>query len=361
MMSMLQRYDAAIQSGEIKRSPAQREAVVALDNLLNDLSTRTWFFKRKSCHGLYLYGSVGVGKTYVLDLFYNSLPDRSKARFHFHRFMQHIDAELRRLQGTPDPLKSVAKRLARSARVLCLDEFLVHDVADAMILVDLLKYLLSFGVVFVITANTRPDDLYLGGVHRERFIPAIQLIQLHCMVMMLDEREDHRLGKMSMPQTYLTPCSETNEALLERSFDELAGLSSSDGMIRIQYRDIFYRKKGDVAIWFDFDVICGLPRSQLDYLELADKFSIIFVTNVPAILPDDTTRAVLLIHFIDVMYDRKVRLVLSAATSVEGIYPRGPMRETFLRTESRLKEMQSYEYWSRAEASRRLLDELSEE
>ena len=357
MTQLLQRYDAAIQSGEIKPSPLQREAVLALDKLSMNLRERTWFFKHKPCHGLYLYGPVGVGKTYVLDLFYESLPDKHKARFHFHRFMQQVDAELRRLQGTPDPLISVAKNLARSIRVLCLDEFLVHDVADAMILADLVKHLLSLGVVFVMTSNTKPDDLYLGGVHRERFIPAIELIKMHCVVMMLDEHDDHRLGKASMPETYVTPCNLASQTTLEHSFDALAGQSQQEGAIQIQNRDIPYRKKGDVAVWFAFDVICNLPRSQLDYLELADKFSTIFVSDVPIILPDDTTHAILFIHFIDVMYDKKRRLVLSAEAPPEGIYQTGPMRETFLRTESRLKEMQSYEYWSRAEASWKLLEE----
>ncbi len=357
MTQLLQRYDAAIKSGEIKPSYAQREAVIALDKLSKVLQERTWFFRHKRCQGLYLYGPVGVGKTYVLDLFYESLPDKHKARVHFHRFMQQVDAELRRVQGAPNPLIRVAKKLANSIRVLCLDEFLVHDVADAMILADLLKHLVSLGVIFVITANTKPDDLYLGGVHRERFIPAIELIKTHCDVMILDEHDDHRLGKMSMPKTYVTPCNPASDVLLEQSFDELAGACEQEGQICIQNREILYRKKGDIAVWFEFDVICNLPRSQLDYLELADKFNIIFVSRVPMISPDDTTHAILFIHFIDVMYDRKIRLVLSAETTPEGIYPNGPMRETFLRTESRLKEMQSYEYWSKAEVSRRIVDE----
>jgi cell division protein ZapE len=356
-MTLLQRYDMAVSSHEIKFSLPQREAVVALDHLLSASCKRTWFFKPKACLGLYLYGPVGVGKTYVLDLFYQSLPEPSKARFHFHRFMQYVDAELRRLQGTANPVKRVAKKLAKTARILCLDEFLVHDVADAMILADLLKELVALNVILVITGNTKPDDLYLGGVHRERFIPAIELIKQHCLVMVLDEHEDHRLGKAAMPQTYLMPCNAEHEAIFEKSFHIEAGDAQSDGVIDIQNRMIPYVKKADKVIWFRFDVICHLPRSQLDYLELAEKFDVIFVSHIPQILPDDTTHAILFIHFIDVMYDKKIRLVLSADVSPEDIYPSGSMRQTFLRTESRLKEMQSYEYWSRASASRKILSD----
>ncbi len=353
MMKLIQRYDAAIDAGEIQSSKAQRQAVLILDEMRPTLAMRTWFFRRKACQGLYLYGPVGVGKTYVLDLFYNIVGDVPKARYHFHHFMQYIDAELRRLQGIRNPLERVAKRLASSARLLCLDEFLVHDVADALILADLLKQLISLGVVLVITANTRPDDLYLDGVHRERFIPAIELIKVHCTVMVLDDKADHRLGKISLPKAYLTPVNDENDAVFAAAFSSLSGQTERGGVIKIQNRDITYVKKGDVAIWFDFNVICSLPRSPLDYLEIADKYQTIFVSNVPVILPDDTTHALLLIHFIDVLYDKKAHLVLLAAAPPEGLYAKGPMRQTFLRTESRLKEMQSREYWSKSAILRR--------
>lgn len=358
-MTLLARYDGLVQAGEIQPSASQRDVVIALDALQSKLQERTWLFKPKRCQGLYVYGPVGVGKTYVLDLFYESLLVRKKARFHFHRFMQQVDAELRRLQGTVNPLVSVAKKMASTCRVLCLDEFLVNDVAHAMILAELIEHLLSFGVILVATANTKPDDLYLDGVHRERFIPAIELIKSHCMVMALNDVEDHRLGKASMPKTYITPHNEEGVRLLEDTFDKLSGTSSNSGLIQIQRREIFYKKKGDVAIWFDFDVICNLPRSSLDYLELAEQFRFIFISGIPQISPEDTTHAILLIHLIDVLYDKKIRLVVSSDVVVDAIYPAGPMRQTFVRTESRLKEMQSYEYWSRAEASQRLLDEVS--
>ncbi len=347
-MSLLERYDGLVCAGEIESSDSQRHVVLALDALQAKLQERRWFFKPKSCNGVYVYGSVGVGKTYVLDLFYTSLFERKKARFHFHEFMQHVDAELRRLQGTENPLISVAKKMASSCRVLCLDEFLVNDVAHAMILAELIEYLFSFGLTLVATANTKPDDLYLGGVHRERFIPAIELIKSHCTVVALEDKDDHRLGKASMPQTYFCPHNDEVEQQMNAAFDKLAGKVDSAGLIDIQHRDIAYKKRGDVAIWFDFDVICNLPRSALDYLEIAQKFKLIFISRIPAIAPDDTTHAILLIHLIDVLYDRKVRLVVSSDVPLESIYPTGPMRQSFVRTESRLNEMQSYAYWTKA-------------
>lgn len=349
-MNLRQRYDAAVSAGEIESSDAQRQVVHLLDDVAVLLNERTWLFKRKACNGLYLYGSVGVGKTYVMDLFYNMVNNVPKVRYHFHHFMQYIDAELRRLQGTRNPIESVAKKLAHRARLLCLDEFLVHDVADALILADLLKQLISLGVVFVITANTKPDDLYLNGVHRERFIPAIELIKAHCTVMMLSDQADHRIGKASQPKAYITPINAENQRVFAAAFKALAGQTQLNGVVSIQKRDIAYIEKGDVAIWFDFEVICSLPRSQLDYLEIADQYKTIFISNVPAILPDDITHALLLIHLIDVLYDKKIHLVLLAQALPEGLYPKGPMRQTFLRTESRLNEMQSRAYWLKTES-----------
>lgn len=343
-MLLMKQYDASIAAGDIENSLAQRAVVSALDTILDSLQAKKWFLPwRKPSQGLYIYGPVGVGKTYVFDLFYKNVPDSHKVRFHFHHFMQMIDSELRRLQGTRNPLHHIARALTQSTRVLCLDEFLVHDVADAMILADLLQQLLRHDVVLIATANTRPDDLYLGGVHRERFLPAIALIKQHCQVMVING-EDHRLDRAPQLDAYLTPLNTNSTLQLEQQFNVLVSLYSEHGNILIQKRDIAYVKMGKAVIWFDFNVICNLPRSQLDYLEIAERFDTVFVSNIPVMSADDTVHALLLIHFIDVMYDRGIRLIVSAAASPEALYREGPMRTSFQRTESRLNEMQSADY-----------------
>jgi cell division protein ZapE len=345
-MSLIQQYEVAIAQGEINNSFEQRNVVLALDTITKKLQEKTWFlpWRKPLIHGLYIYGPVGVGKTYVLDLFYQNLPDTHKARFHFHHFMQMVDGELRRLQGQKNPLRHIARAITRSIRVLCLDEFLVHDVADAMILADLLQQLILHDVILVATANLRPDDLYLDGVHRERFLPAITLINQHCDVMVIDDAQDHRLGRASELDAYLTPLNTYARETLDKQFKALAQIVTERGSITIQKREIDYVKMAGGAIWFEFNVICNLPRSQLDYLEIAARFDTIFLSNIPVIAADDTTHAILLINFVDVLYDRGVRLIVSAAAAPEALYVEGPMRISFQRTESRLKEMKSADY-----------------
>jgi cell division protein ZapE len=345
-MSLIQQYEAAVAKGNIHHSLEQKNVVLALETITKKLHAKTWCFpwRKPSIQGLYVYGPVGVGKTYVLDLFYQNLPDAHKARFHFHHFMQMVDGELRRLQGQKNPLRHIARAITRTTRVLCLDEFLVHDVADAMILADLLQQLLLHDVILVATANLRPDDLYLDGVHRERFLPAIALIKQHCDVMVIEDEQDHRLGRAPELDAYLTPLNIYARETLEKQFKALAQVVTEQGAIMIQQREIDYVKMAETAIWFDFNVICNLPRSQLDYLEIAARFDTIFVSNIPVIAADDTTHAILLIHFVDVLYDRGVRLIISAEAPPEALYSKGPMRTSFQRTESRLKEMQSADY-----------------
>lgn len=353
-MLLMNQYDAAIAMGDIENSAAQRAVVLALDTIIDNLHAKKWYWPwgRSSIPGLYVYGPVGVGKTYVLDLFYQSVPDAHKARFHFHHFMQMVDGELRRLQGVRNPLQQIARALTQSTRVLCLDEFLVHDVADAMILAELLQQLLRHDVILIATANTRPDDLYLGGVHRERFLPAIALIKEHCQVMSINDTQDHRLDRAAQLDAYLTPLNVHSMEQLAQQFNGLASDSTEHGNILIQKREIEYVKMGASAIWFDFHAICNMPRSQLDYLEIAERFDTVFVSNIPVMRPDDTVHAILLIHFIDVMYDRGIRLIVSAEDLPAVLYKEGPMRTSFKRTESRLNEMQSADYLIRHKSAR---------
>ena len=350
-MSLIDHYNAAVVQGDINSDPVQRSIIVELQRMVDDLKSPRdpWYqgWRKKKIQGLYLHGTVGVGKTFLVDLFYQHLPDAHKARFHFHHFMQQIDAQLRARQGKKDPLRAIAADIAKSTRILCLDEFLVHDVADAMILAELLQALYTFDIVLVIAANTSPDDLYLNGPQRARFLPAIELLKQHCHVLLLKNNHDYRVGHTPLFQAYLTPLNEAAQHALEVQFNALVTRPCEHGDLIIQNRPVQCVKYSGSVVWFSFDTICNVPRCQLDYLEIADRFNTVFVSGIPSLGPDDTPRVILLIHFIDVMYDRGIRLIVSAAVPLAKLYIEGPMSQSFKRTLSRLDEMQSVDYLQR--------------
>ena len=350
-MTLVTQYEAAIARGDIVNDPLQREVLVPMQNIIDELlqANSSWIQRlfNRSIKGLYLYGPVGVGKTYLVDMFYENVSEAKKARFHFHHFMQQIDTQLRKWQGQKDPLRHIAKNIAQSARVLCFDEFLVHDVAYAMILAKLIPELLAQGVILVISSNTQPDDLYLNGVQRARFLPAIELINKNCIVLHLNEPIDYRLGRQHLIEAYLYPLNDATRLTMEQQFGQEAKEAEENGVIQVQSRDIFFLKRSARMIWFTFDIICNLPRSQLDYLELADRFDTIFVSDVPVLTEKHTTQTIMFIHFIDVMYDRGIKIIISAMVPTAQLYVKGEMIDTFKRTLSRLEEMQSVDYLSR--------------
>ena len=350
-MTLLEKYDAAIACNDIVDDPLQRQLLGPLNDLAEMFAKpkRRWFSfgKNQVIMGYYLYGPVGVGKTFLMDSFYDAVAISQKKRFHFHHFMQQIDAQLRRLQGQKNPLKQIAAELASSARLLCFDEFMVQDVAHAMILAELLKELFARDVVLVATSNTLPDDLYRNGPHRVRFLPAIAAIKSHCLVVSLGDKRDYRLGRLPELDTYVTPLGDAARSELARQFNMLAPTGQTITVLSVQNRDIPCVMCRERIVWFDFRVICNLPRSQLDYLEIADRFDTVFVSDIPRLEEKDTVFAILLVHFIDVMYDRGIRLILSAAAPVDELYTRGEMSQEFRRTSSRLHEMQSADYLKR--------------
>ena len=351
MTGLLAVYDAAVATGDIIDSKHQRDIIENFQSILDEIkhSERAWFFSwgKKQVRGLYLYGPVGTGKTFLMDLFYDEVPSHHKARFHFHHFMQFIDAELRRLEGTRDPVRQIARALATASRIVCLDECLVNDVADAMIFVELLPVLFEEGVILIVTANTKPDDLYLNGVHRERFLPAIDLIKQHCQVLELDDHRDYRLGRTPSLQSYYYPLNEITQRAFAAQFIACCPSGIEGVVLSVQNRTIPSIKVGGRVVWFSFQVICSLPRSQLDYIEIAERFDTVFISDLPQINADDTVSAILLIHLVDVMYDRGVCLVISAAVPPADLYVSGAMLTSFQRTLSRLHEMQSADYLSR--------------
>jgi cell division protein ZapE len=351
MKKLLAYYEASVKASEMVDSPNQRQVLSQLQVITDAVDAshtekHWWQWRAQKIQGLYLHGPVGAGKTYLMNLFYAHLPEAHKERFHFHHFMQHVDEALRQHQGRANPLRKIAKKIVKEAHVLCLDELLVEDVADASILAELLDALFAEGMILVVTANTKPDDLYLDGLHRERFLPAIALLKQHCDIMCLDDKRDYRMGLDISPEAYFFPVNAAHEADMLAQFKMCAAgaVLNEAGEVTVQHRKIACVREAGRAVWFDFDVICNLPRSQLDYLEIATRFEAVFVSHVPAIGANDPARAVLFIRFVDVMYDAGIRLVLLAEVPLEMIYVDGPMATMFERTLSRLREMQSPGY-----------------
>lgn len=344
-------YQQAIAEGLIEEDQRQQQVIASFQRLADHLPKgRLGWFSRKRhrpFEGIYLYGTVGVGKTFLVDLFYRQIPYRFKARFHFHQFMQQVDAQLRKRQGEKNPLKAIAAEFSKTIRLLCLDEFMVHDIAYAMILAELFQALIQQGVVLVLTSNIPPDDLYLNGLQRARFLPAIELIKKHCEVMELRLDRDYRLGREATFDAYLQPLNRSTAERMEEQFLALAPRSDKAGEIEVQGRRIPYLRCAEDAVWFSFNDLCSIPRSQLDYLEIASKFDILFLSDVPVMKKNDTAAVILFIQLVDVLYDQGLHLVVSAEASVDELYLEGEMRHDFKRTASRLHEMQSIDYLSR--------------
>ncbi len=346
--NLLDAYQEAVKQKKIDHDPLQCEIIKRFQDLMTELKIHQSRFRRKKpIKGLYLYGPVGVGKTFLMDLFFERVSEKHKARFHFHHFMQQVDGQLRKMQGQKNPLKHIVSQLRKKTRLLCLDEFLVHDVADALILSELLQAMYKEGIVVVATSNTAPDNLYAEGVHRERFLPAIELIKAHSAVLLLSEDRDYRCGRTPLSHAYCFPLNHETQAILTEEFANISQPVQGHGELLIQNRLIPVVNMAKKAVWFEFDVICNMPRCQLDYLEIANQFHTVFISNVPILRENNTVNIILFIHLVDVLYDRGIRLVISAETSLEALYTQGPMLSEFARTISRLNEMQSVDYLTR--------------
>lgn len=365
MTSPLQRYNEDLQREEFLEDSAQRMAVEKLDRLFHVLVEaelhdsrsgalgrlwRRWHKQRPTpVTGLYLWGGVGRGKTYLVDTFFDCLPFRRKIRVHFHRFMQRVHAELRRLEGEQDPLELVADILASEARVLCFDEFFVSDITDAMILGQLMEGLFQRGVTLVATSNIIPDDLYKNGLQRQRFLPAIALLKQYTAVVNVDAGVDYRLRTLEKAELYHHPLDREADLSLQRSFQALAPESGQQWeRLEINGRYLSSRWVADDVVWFEFAELCDGPRSQNDYIELARIYHAVLLGNVPQMsaATDDLARR--FISLVDEFYDRNVKLVISAAVPLLQLYDGGRLEFEFQRTCSRLQEMQSLEYLGRS-------------
>jgi len=294
--------------------------------------------------GVYMYGGVGRGKSFLMDCFYNAVPLKRKTRLHFHEFMREVHRELAALQGTPNPLNVLAKRMAEKYRLICFDEFHVSDVTDAMILHRLLFALFEHGVGLVATSNFKPDELYPNGLHRDRILPAIALLNDHLNVINVDNGTDYRGITLEKLALYHVPLGESAQAAMQDAFQRLAETQDEDPVLQIESRTIPARRKAGGLVWFDFKVLCGGPRSQNDYLEIATQFHTVLLSDVPQMPPRLSAEARRFTWLVDVLYDRRVKLILSAAVAADQLYTEGQMAHEFTRTVSRLHEMQSGEY-----------------
>ncbi len=294
--------------------------------------------------GVYLWGGVGRGKSFLMDAFFAEVPLVRKKRVHFHEFMRAVHRELDELKGTTDPLDAVAARIARRHRLICFDEFHVGDIADAMILHRLLARLFDLGVGLVITSNYAPDALYPDGLHRDRLLPAIALLEERLDVLRVDAGVDYRRQAMQRVEAYLTPCSASAEARLKAAFERIAESDDEGTVLMVEGRQIRARRRAGGVVWFDFNVLCGGPRSQNDYLELAARFHTLLLSNVPQMSAGHASEARRFTWLVDVLYDHRVKLLLSAAVPPESLYTAGPMAGEFERAVSRLLEMQSAQY-----------------
>lgn len=294
--------------------------------------------------GVYMYGGVGRGKSFLMDCFFQAVPLTRKTRLHFHEFMREVHRELQELKGIADPLEELGKRIARRFRLICFDEFHVADVTDAMILHRLLDALFRNRVSIVTTSNFHPDELYPNGLHRDRILPAIELLKANLEVINVDAGTDYRRRTLEDMNLYLTPLNDASEAALTQAFESLAEAQDEDRKLMIEHRAIYARRRAGGVVWFDFQTLCGGPRSQNDYLELASQFHTVILSDVPEMPVRLASEARRFTWLVDVLYDRRVKLIISAAVPAEQLYTEGPLAHEFPRTVSRLQEMRSAEY-----------------
>ncbi len=363
-MSPLERYLAdQAQNGFIK-DDAQKQVIQRLNDLYIKLQepiaqpveSKGFFSKFKSQpkpamnapKGLYLWGGVGQGKTYLMDIFYDALPFKEKQRTHFHRFMQKVHHQLAGITNVEDPLQIVADKIARECRVLCFDEFFVSDITDAMLLGRLFEALFKRGICLVATSNIEPDGLYKGGLQRARFLPAIAALKAHCDVLKLDSGTDYRLRELEQAEIYHWPLDKQADKVLTELFDHLSANDvEPESSLEIEGRNVQVKHCAEGVVWFDYKAICDIPRGSADYIEISRCFHTVLVSNVVVMNDMSNDLASRFVNLVDEMYDHNVKLVMSAEVSAEKLYQGKKLAFQFERTVSRLLEMQSHDYLER--------------
>lgn len=332
---------------------AQLAAVDRLQQLNNELivykkargsKLRRLFNSPQVPKGVWLWGGVGRGKSFIMDCFFNEVPLVRKNRIHFHEFMRGVHRELEELRGTANPLEELASTVAKKYQIICFDEFHLSDVADAMILERLMRPLFDYGTVFVVTSNFMPDHLYPDGLHRDRILPAIALLKEKLDVINVDAGVDYRKRSMEQVQAYLVPNDATAQLHLTAAFNKVAEREDENPVLTIEHRQIKAVRRAGGVVWFDFATLCGGPRSQNDYLEIASQFHTVILSNVPQMGVNMASEARRFTWLVDVLYDHKIKLLISAAVVWDQLYTQGAFVHEFSRTVSRLIEMQSADY-----------------
>lgn len=352
-VNVRQAYEAELAAKGFKSDPAQLRAVDALERCAQEWGaykqSRSNTLKKlinrpQVPRGVYMYGGVGRGKSFLMDCFFNAVPIKRKVRLHFHEFMREVHRELAGLQGTQNPLDVLGARIAKRYKLICFDEFHVADITDAMILHRLLAALFDNDVGFVTTSNFKPDELYPGGLHRDRILPAIDLLNDRMEVVNVDNGTDYRRRALELVELYHTPLGPAADAAMQHAFEQLAEVRYEDPVLHIEAREIKAIRRAGGVVWFDFRELCMGPRSQNDYLEIASQFHTVLLSNVPYMPVSMASPARRFTWLVDVLYDRRVKLVVSAAVPPEQLYTEGPLAHEFPRTISRLNEMQSKEF-----------------
>ena len=348
--SPLNHYKELSGKGEYFSDPGQARVVIALDALWHALQSQPKFLDRirgnrpEYVQGLYIWGSVGRGKTWLMDLFFEQLPIKQKQRIHFHRFMQRVHRSLREQGQVRDPLPRIAADWSRNCRILCLDEFFVSDIADAMLLAGLFEHLFKNNVTLVTTSNIAPDCLYEGGLQRVKFLPAIKLIKQHTQVIELTGNTDYRLRILEQSEIFHYPLDEAADRVMTQSFNRMAAECELNHDLDINGRNFHARRRGDGVIWFDFEELCEKPRGSIDFIEIARAFNTVVLSNMPQLGEEDSNAARRFVIMVDEFYDRSVKLLISAEVSIEELYGGRMLEFEFQRTVSRLTEMQSHDY-----------------
>ncbi len=368
-MTPLERYQQDLKRDDFSHDPTQEMAVGHLQRLYDDLvaaerAPKPSFMQRlggrikrqqqEPIKGLYFWGGVGRGKTYLMDTFFDSLPFERKMRTHFHRFMQRVHQELKALDGTKNPLVEIGRKYADEARIICFDEFFVSDITDAMILGGLMQELFNNGVSLVATSNIVPDGLYKDGLQRQRFLPAIDMLKRYTEVVNVDGGIDYRLRTLEQAELYHWPLDAEADKSLTRSFESLlpdCEAEERDVQIEVNGRGIRARRVCEDVAWFDFPALCEGARSQNDYIELGKLYHAVLLSNVPQLGRKNDDSARRFINLVDEFYDSGVKLIISAEVPIHEIYTEGRLNFEIERTQSRLLEMQSHEYLAREHRS----------
>ena len=356
-----ERYDAEVEGGRLRFDRAQARAIDAFEELYERLLSAPSsvrgagrFFGLLASRppapvpGIYLWGGVGRGKTLMMNSFFDALPFPSKLRVHFHAFMHYVHGELEALGRKQDPLGLVADGLSADTRIVCFDEFQVSDIADAMLLGRLLGALFERGVTLVATSNVEAKCLYWEGLQRSRFLPAIELLETRTRILHLEDGVDYRLQALERANTYHWPLGDGAERALTHCFAALSPSEAVEGeVLAVAGRELPTRKVGEGVAWFEFDALCATARSSVDYLEIARRFHSVLIANIPVLDDKRLDDALRFVHLVDVLYERCVNLVVSAAAPAAGLYTGKRIEARFARARSRLKEMQSCAYLSR--------------